>query len=342
MIESILLISPVDPFESTGTPRITHYSELYLRNYCKNLDVFNYRKSTFSSKFHLAKFYVPGFRSWDIKRINQKLIDLVSNTKFELILFFKGENIFSETIRKIKEKSGAIMASWMADDPFCFKNIKNSLMYYDYYFIWDSWYVNNLTSAGVKHAVYLPLYTIPEVYKRVDLTQEEMERFGSALAFVGTWQPKREVILSQLLNYDIKIYGNGWIQNSKLPQKYLNREVNIFEINKIYNASKIVLNIHHQWGKNDANFRTFEALGSGAFLIDERKKDILSMFREDEEIVLYGCIDELTEKIHYFLDHEGERERIAKKGSEIANREHTLNIRYQKLFELININQKSS
>lgn len=338
MMRNILLISPVDPFESTETPRVTHYSELYLRKYCEKLTVFNYRKSTFPSKLHLAKFYVPGFLSWDIKRINQKLIDIVSNRDFELILIFKAENIFPETLRKIKEQSRAIIASYMADDPFSFDNIERSLVYYDYYFIWDSWYVNNLTSAGIKHAVYLPLYTIPEVYKRVDLTQEEMEKFGSDLAFVGTWQPKREAILSQLLNYDIKIYGNGWIQNSKLPQKYLNREVNIFEINKIYNACKIVLNIHHQWGKNDANFRTFEALGSGAFLIDERKKDILSMFREGEEIVLYGCIDELIEKIDYFLDHEGDRERFAKQGSEIANKEHTLNIRYRKLFELLNIN----
>lgn len=342
MIESILLISPVDPCESTGTPRITHYSELYLRNYCENLIVFNYRKSTFSSKLHLAKFYVPGFLSWDIKRLNQRLIDLVSNQCFDLILIFKAENIFPETIKRIKKKSGAVIASWMADDPFCFENIKNSLTYYDYYFIWDSWYVKQLLTAGVKHALHLPLYTVPEVYRKTEFPQAESERFGSDVVFVGTWQPRREAVLRKLLDFNMKVYGNGWLQNSELPKRSLNKEVNIFEINKIYNASKIVLNIHHQWGKNDANFRTFEALGSGAFLIDERKKDILSMFREDEEIVLYGCINELREKIHYFLTHEGERERIANKGSEIANREHTLERRYQRLFELIRINEKLS
>ncbi len=219
MIESILLISPVDSFESTKTPRITHYSELYLRNYCKNLTVFNYRKSTFSSKLHLAKFYVPGFLSWDIKRINQRLIDLVSNKYFDLILIFKAEIIFPEKIKKIKEKSGAVIASWMADDPFCFENIKNSLIYYDYYFIWDSRYVKQLMTAGVKHAVHLPLYTVPEVYKKSELPRTECERFGSDVVFVGTWQPRREAVLRKLLDFNIKVYGNGWLQNSKLPKR---------------------------------------------------------------------------------------------------------------------------
>jgi spore maturation protein CgeB len=331
----MLLISPVDPFESTATPRITHFSELYLRKYCEELTVFNYRKSTFPSRLHLARFYVPGFHAWDISRMNKKLLDLVKGQHFDIILLFKGEDLFPETIRKIKENSNAIIASWMADDPFAFDNIKRSLSHYDYYFIWDSWYLAPLRNAGVKHAIHLPAYTIPEVYKKVRLTEAEKRRFGSDLAFVGTWRSDRENVLSHLLDFNIKIYGDGWLNKSNLPKRYLNQEVSIYQINTIYNASKIILNIHHQWGKNDANFRTFEALGAGAFLIDERKKDIVSMFEENEEIVLYEGIDELREKIGYFLDHEEERISIAGRGSAKVNREHTLTARYKKLFESI-------
>ena len=332
MIKKMLLVSPVDPFEFGGTPRVTHYSELYLRKYCEKLTVFNYRKSTFSSKLHLAKFYVPGFQKWDIRRMNRRLLELVNNQHFNIILLFKGEDLFPETIKEISEKNGVIIAAWMADDPFSFKNIKKSLMYYNYYFIWDSWYLMPLRDAGVKNVVYLPPYTIPEVYRKIDLTEEEKEQFVSDLVFVGTWRPDREKILGKLLDFDIKIYGNGWQNNSKLPKKYVNREVNIIEMNKIYNASKIVLNVHHSWGKNDANFRTFEALGSGGFLIDERKKDIISLFKENEEIVLYESIDELREKIEHFLGDEDSRKRIARKGSEIVNKEHTVSKRCDELF----------
>ena len=335
MIGNVLLISPVDPFESTRTPGITHYSELYLRRYCEDLTVFNYRKSTFPSKLHLVKCYVPGFHTWDMRRMNEKLLRLALSKDYDVILSFKGEVLLPETLRKIRENNNAITASWMADDPFSFDNVAKSLKYYDYYFIWDSWYLTPLRKSGVKKALHLPPYTIPEVYKRVFLTAEEKKRFGANLAFVGTWRRDRERVLCHLLDFDIKIFGNGWLDNSRLPRKYLSPEVTISEINKIYNATKIILNIHHQWGKNDANFRTFEALGSGAFLIDERKKDIMSMFKENEEIVLYEGIDELRTKIEYFLDHEEERRRIAERGSEVVQREHTLTARYEKLFESI-------
>ena len=117
MIRNILLISPVDQFESTHTPRVTHYSELYLRKYCEKMTVFNYRRSTFSSKLHLAKFYVPGFHGWDIRRMNKRLLELVSNQHFNIILLFKGEDLFPETIREISDKNRVIIAAWMADDP---------------------------------------------------------------------------------------------------------------------------------------------------------------------------------------------------------------------------------
>jgi spore maturation protein CgeB len=334
-MRNVLLVSPVDPFESTGTPGITHYSELYLRDYCERLRVFNYRKSTFPSKFHLAKFLVPGFASWDRRRMNEKLIHLVEGEHYDLILIFKGEDLFPETIKKMKKSSNGLIASWMADSPFSFEYVEKSLRYYDYYFIWDSWYLGHLKRAGVRNPVHLPPYTIPEVFKRVALPESEMRRFGADLVFVGTWRPDRERVLKQLLHFDLRIFGNGWIENSRLSSKYLNPEVSISEINKIYNASKIVINIHHEWGKNDANFRTFEALSSGAFLIDERKKDILSLFKEDEEIVLYEGIGELKTKIEYFLDHDEERRRIAERGSGVVHREHTLTARYEKLFESI-------
>lgn len=334
-MRKVLLVSPFDPFESTGTPGITHYSELCLRDYCDSLTVFNYRKTTFPSKFHLAKLLVPGFTSWDRRRMNENLLRVAKSGRYDLILVFKGEDLFPETIKKMKDSSNALIASWMADSPFSFEYVEKSLRYYDYYFIWDSWYLGHLKRAGVRNPVHLPPYTIPEVYRRVDVAESEMRRFGSDVVFVGTWRPDRERVLKHLLDFGLKIYGNGWLQNSLLPREYLNPEVSISEINKIYNASRIVINIHHEWGKNDANFRTFEALGSGAFLIDERKKDILSLFKEDEEIVLYEGLDELREKVEHFLSRPEERRGIAARGAEKTNREHTLGKRYDKLFDCL-------
>jgi len=335
MIKSILLILPVDPFETTNTPHVTHYSELYLRKYCDSLMVFNYRKSTFPSKLHLAKFYVPGFHSWDIRRMNKKLLSLVNRENFDLILIFKGENLFPDTLREIKKKSNLITASWMADDPFAYPNIRNSLMSYDFYFICDTGHLKVLKDSGVKNAIYLPLYTVREVFNKMELSIQDKKKYEADIVFAGTWHSAREEVLGQLLEYDLKIYGNGWRANSRIPKGYLEPEVNFHELNKIYNSCKIVLNIHDPQSINGPNFRTFEAMGASAFLLVERKKDISSMFVEGEELDFYEDVNELKYKIDYYLGRENERKRIALKGFQKIHRFHTLDHRYQTLFHIL-------
>jgi spore maturation protein CgeB len=341
MIKNILLISPVNPFESTKTPRVTHWSELYLRKFCESLTVFNYRKSTFPTKLHLAKCYVPGFNSWDIKRMNEKLLHLVDRENFDLILVFKGEDLFPETMRQIKESNGAIIASWMGDDPFSYRNIKNSLISYDFYFIWDSGYLEALRDSGVKNAIYMPVYAMPEVFNKMELNVEDKKRYEADVVFVGTWNTRRERVLKQLVEYDLKIYGNGWHEKSEISKRYLRPEVDFLEINKIYNSCKIILNIHHPQSKCGPNFRTFEAMGAGAFLLDERKRDITSMFVEGEELDLYEDVNELRSKIDYYLDREKERIRIADRGFQKVSRFHTLDCRYKTLFGVIEKSRES-
>ena len=335
IIRNILLISPVDQFESTDTPRITHYSELYLRKYCEKVTVFNYRKSTFSSNLHLAKFYVPRFHSWDIRRMNRKLLNLVNTEDFDLILVFKGEDLFPDTLRKIKEESNVVTASWIADDPFAYPNIKNSLMYYDMNFVCDTGHLKALKNSGLKNAIYLPLYIVPEVSNKIQLSIRDKKKYEADIVFAGTWHLAREEVLGQLLDYDLKIRGNGWHVNSRIPKRYLEPEVSFHELNKIYNSCKIVLNIHHPQSINGPNFRTFEAMGSSAFLLVERKKDISSMFVEAEELDLYEDVNELRCKIDYYLVRENERKRIAHKGFRKVHRFHTLDHRYNRLFDEI-------
>ncbi|MFX0126254.1 MAG: glycosyltransferase [Candidatus Hodarchaeota archaeon] len=47
---------------------------------------------------------------------------------------------------------------------------------------------------------------------------------------------------------------------------------------------------------------------------------------------MYEGIDELRKKIEHFLWDEESRKRIARKGSEIVNKEHTLSRRCDELF----------
>jgi hypothetical protein len=88
----------------------------------------------------------------------------------------------------------------------------------------------------------------------------------------------------------------------------------------LMNRAKVVLNIHADRFL-DTETRVFEALGCGAFLLTETQSSE-SPFTE-EELVQFSNLDELHTKLRYYLEHEGERARIARRGHETAVREHT-------------------
>jgi len=119
-----------------------------------------------------------------------------------------------------------------------------------------------------------------------------------------------------------------------LPKRMVD-EVWGTEVAKIYNASKICLNIHHPQSKQGLNMRTFEILGAGGFQIVDYKKVLESLFEIGEELVCYRSLEELKDLLHYYLDHPTERERIAERGHRRAWHEHTFEARMQSMLSCV-------
>jgi spore maturation protein CgeB len=117
------------------------------------------------------------------------------------------------------------------------------------------------------------------------------------------------------------------------------RRITSEECVKIFNASKINLNLHSSVGveelvsKGDfVNPRTFEvAACSGFQLVDER--GLLHECFAPDELATFTSLPELKEKMEYFLAHPEEREAIARRGRERVLREHTYAHRMERLLD---------
>lgn len=89
---------------------------------------------------------------------------------------------------------------------------------------------------------------------------------------------------------------------------------------------------------NDINYRTFETTGCGTFLLTNYTPGLEKLFDIGKEIVVYDSIEDLDNKVKYYLDNPEERNKIAKAGHERAKKDHTYYERAKKLIDIINEN----
>jgi spore maturation protein CgeB len=78
----------------------------------------------------------------------------------------------------------------------------------------------------------------------------------------------------------------------------------------------------------------FEATGVGTLLITDWKVNLHNMFELGKEVVAYRTPEECVDLIQYYLEHDEEREAIARAGQERTLREHTY---YQRMQALVNL-----
>lgn len=92
---------------------------------------------------------------------------------------------------------------------------------------------------------------------------------------------------------------------------------------KIFKCSKINLNTTNRAIRSGIPLRIFDIMGCGGFIISNYQPEILDLFTPGEDIVLYDSIPDLLDKIHYYLNHDYEREQIAKNGYNKVKQYHT-------------------
>lgn len=112
------------------------------------------------------------------------------------------------------------------------------------------------------------------------------------------------------------------------------------ELNNLYASSKIVvgdtLNIGFNYPYYSSD-RFFEATGRGAFLIYPKIEGFAPDYKDGIHVVYYkhGDLDELKEKIDYYLKHEHEREKIRLAGFNLTKNNHTYTQRWATILNTI-------
>jgi Uncharacterized protein conserved in bacteria len=176
--------------------------------------------------------------------------------------------------------------------------------------------------------IYLPEGANPDIHKPCNIERT------IDVAFVGQCYGDRASVISELKKQGISVetYGVGWPNGPLSTQKMV----------KMYSQSRINLGFGSVAGHKDTfclKGRDFEIPMSGGLYLTEAHPELINVFRPDEEILTYSGIDDLIQKIRYYLSHPEEADAIRKKGYERALREHTWEMRFEKIFRLLGLLQ---
>jgi len=205
---------------------------------------------------------------------------------------------------------------------------------YNYFFVWDKHYVDELKKIGYKKVFYMPIGTNIKRFKKLTYDADDANKFSADVSFVGSYTPKRELILRTLLDrYKLVVWGYEW-EKAKDPRfKDCIRGVadNQTDLVKVYNYSKININITVDQGISSLNMRVFDCMASGGFLISDYKSDFDTLFDRENEAVTYQCADELPDLVGYYLKHEEKRIEKARLGRRRVLSDHS----YQNRTEFI-------
>jgi spore maturation protein CgeB len=191
---------------------------------------------------------------------------------------------------------------------------------------------------------YLPLGCDPSLHKPMKLNATEKLRFGSEVSFVGAGYYNRQMFFEGLLDFDFRIWGTEWDWHSPVARvvQEQGRRVTTREAAKIFNGSAININLHsstYHRGINPAgdfvNPRTFEIASCRGFQLVDPRSHLADLFEPDQEVVCFDSIEDLREKITYYLSHREARETIALKGQKRARRHHTYEKRMTRVLEVV-------
>jgi spore maturation protein CgeB len=161
-------------------------------------------------------------------------------------------------------------------------------------------FIRSLSRSGFSHDPYMLVAEIAAAEKRINY-------------------------ISNLARLGVKVWGDeGWKVTERFGVKLMGRAGHFQEINKIYGASLVNVDINRLYQPDIVTMRIFDIMACGGFVLAEQSDALKELFAIGKEVEVYSTLAELISKATYYLQHSDEAAKIASAGREAVLRDHTI------------------
>lgn len=187
----------------------------------------------------------------------------------------------------------------------------------------------NLIESLIKEKIDLALYVTLEKNYRIKAKQL-VYLLASFLKKLKMERLSDRIPIFEYGRSPVKSYSDALLKANHQPLYGI-------DMYNLFYRSKIVLNIHiGVAGDYAGNMRMFEVTGVGSCLLTDNKKNIHDLFEAGREVIVYDSPEDCINKVKWLLEHEAEREKIARMGQNKTLEMHTVENRCKSIIEIIN------
>ena len=106
---------------------------------------------------------------------------------------------------------------------------------------------------------------------------------------------------------------------------------------KVFRHSSINMNVTLRSIRTGIPLRILDVIGAGGFLLTNNQLELELYFKDGESIVTFQNLDEMNEKIDYYLLHDEERRKIIENGYRIVAKQFDIGTRLRQMFEMAGV-----
>lgn len=189
----------------------------------------------------------------------------------------------------------------------------------------SKYWANKMEQMGYE-SYYLPQFTNPKKFY-----YDYDERLKSEVLFVGNFHFYRQGLVWAIKEgAPITIYGDKYPEGLA-KAKYVDNRI----LRKYYSSAKIVLNdsLENMRHYGFVSNRIFDVTACGTMVISDYMPEVAEIY--GDSVPMYKDEKELLKLINYYLKHDKERERLAKKAQQITLKYYTSKQAMDKLHQII-------
>jgi spore maturation protein CgeB len=273
-----------------------------------------------------------------VHKADKVFLQQVEKFKPTTILIFKGMEISSESLKKVKAM-GIKLINYNFDHPFKFfsagtgnRFVKEAIPYYDLHITYSATIERELKKEyNVKTAL------LPFAYSLANGEFEEVMKDNrpeiNRACFVGNPDHLRIAIIQKLIKEGIPldVYGFGWEKYFESggsimihpPKKAYSYWIDPLEFWKVLRQYRVQLNFLRPHNEDSHNLRSFEIPAAGGIMLAPDSTEHRAYFAPDKEIFLFkdfgSCLEKCRTIMNFTPEKAEEIRRAARKRSVESN-----------------------